>query len=57
MSHRPNTPLLDRVQLPEDLKRFSDAELSQVAEELRQEPFQRFLKRVDIWAQDWALLN
>ena len=37
MSHRPNTPLLDRVQLPEDLKRFSDAELSQVAEELRQE--------------------
>ena len=37
MSHRPNTPLLDRVQLPEDLKRFSDAELIQVAEELRQE--------------------
>jgi 1-deoxy-D-xylulose-5-phosphate synthase len=37
MSHRPNTPLLDRVQLPEDLKRFSDAELNQVADELRQE--------------------
>src|SRR5210317_1370883 len=37
MSHRPNTPLLDRVQLPEDLKRFSDAELVQLAHELRTE--------------------
>ena len=37
MSHRPNTPLLDRVKLPEDLKRFSDAELTQLAQELRQE--------------------
>ena len=54
MSHRPATPLLDQVQLPEDLKRFSDAELSQVAEELRQKPFSGF-KQADIWAQDWAL--
>lgn len=37
MSHRPDTPLLDTVQSPADLKRFSDAELRQVAHELRTE--------------------
>lgn len=37
MSARPQTPLLDQVQLPEDLKRFSDAELTQLAHELRAE--------------------
>ena len=34
---RPDTPLLDRVALPRDLKAFSDAELRQVADELREE--------------------
>ena len=34
---RPETPLLDRVASPEDLKRFSDAELHLVADELRAE--------------------
>ncbi|MEC3862897.1 1-deoxy-D-xylulose-5-phosphate synthase [Mesobacterium sp. TK19101] len=37
MSARPATPLLDRVHLPADLKQFSDAELVQVAQELRAE--------------------
>ncbi|GLQ35385.1 1-deoxy-D-xylulose-5-phosphate synthase [Amylibacter marinus] len=34
---RPNTPLLDQVQSPEDMKQFSDAQLCQLADELRQE--------------------
>ncbi|MFD1341617.1 1-deoxy-D-xylulose-5-phosphate synthase [Litorisediminicola beolgyonensis] len=37
MSDRPDTPLLDRVRTPADLKGFSDAELHQVADELRAE--------------------
>lgn len=37
MAERPNTPLLDTVQRPADLKRFSDAQLRQVANELRTE--------------------
>ncbi|MCH2067882.1 1-deoxy-D-xylulose-5-phosphate synthase [Shimia sp.] len=37
MAARPHTPLLDQVNLPEDLKRFSDSELSQIADELRAE--------------------
>ncbi|QFS84485.1 1-deoxy-D-xylulose-5-phosphate synthase [Roseivivax sp. THAF40] len=37
MSDRPQTPLLDRVQVPADLKGFSDRELRQVADELRSE--------------------
>ena len=37
MEHRPNSPLLDRVQRPADLKHFSDAELAQLASELRTE--------------------
>ena len=37
MSDRPQTPLLDRVQGPADLKHFSDAELEQLAEEPRAE--------------------
>ena len=35
MSDRPNTPLLDRVNRPSDLKQFSDSELVCVAQELR----------------------
>ncbi len=34
---RPQTPLLDRVQSPEDLKRLSDGELRVLADELRAE--------------------
>ena len=37
MTDRPNTPLLDQVNLPSDLKQFSDAELHQIADELRAE--------------------
>ncbi len=37
MSDRPNTPLLDRVQRPADLKQFSDSDLARVAQELRSE--------------------
>ncbi|MFW2588905.1 1-deoxy-D-xylulose-5-phosphate synthase [Sagittula sp. SSi028] len=37
MSQRPETPLLDRVQTPSDLKGLSDAELEQLAQELRAE--------------------
>ena len=37
MTDRPKTPLLDKVQTPADLKRFSDSELRQVADELRSE--------------------
>ncbi len=37
MTTRPQTPLLDRVNAPEDLKRFSDSELRRLAEELRAE--------------------
>lgn len=37
MSERPSTPLLDQVSRPADLKQFSDAQLIQVAQELRAE--------------------
>jgi len=37
MSDQPNTPLLDKVNRPADLKQFSDAQLTQVAQELRAE--------------------
>ncbi|WP_417742166.1 1-deoxy-D-xylulose-5-phosphate synthase [Salipiger sp.] len=37
MSDSPQTPLLDRVSSPADLKRFSDDELEQIAHELRHE--------------------
>ena len=37
MSNRPVTPLLDTVQSPADLKRFSDADLVRLAGELRAE--------------------
>ncbi|WHZ36244.1 1-deoxy-D-xylulose-5-phosphate synthase [Sagittula sp. MA-2] len=35
--NRPETPLLDRVHTPADLKQFSDAELKRLAHELREE--------------------
>ena len=37
MSQRPNTPLLDQVQVPADLKRFNDEDLKRLADELRNE--------------------
>ncbi|MGH1413807.1 MAG: 1-deoxy-D-xylulose-5-phosphate synthase [Pelagimonas sp.] len=37
MSTKPETPLLDRVNTPADLKQFSDAELTRLAHELRAE--------------------
>jgi len=37
LTNRPHTPLLDRVTSPTDLKGLSDAELIQLADELRQE--------------------
>ncbi|MGB4829616.1 MAG: 1-deoxy-D-xylulose-5-phosphate synthase [Paracoccaceae bacterium] len=37
MADRPNTPLLDRVKLPSDLKALDDQELHQLADELRAE--------------------
>ncbi|MDF1791176.1 MAG: 1-deoxy-D-xylulose-5-phosphate synthase [Thalassobaculaceae bacterium] len=37
MSHRPDTPLLDRIATPDDLKGLKTAELRQVADELRAE--------------------
>ena len=37
MPNRPNTPMLDRVHLPVDLKGLTDRELSQLADELRAE--------------------
>ena len=37
MSDRPATPVLDRVHAPADLKRLNDAELHQLADELRAE--------------------
>ena len=37
MTDRPDTPLLDQIQKPEDLKQFSDAQLRQIADELRNE--------------------
>ena len=37
MPHKPVTPLLDRVKTPADMKAFSDAELRQLADELRAE--------------------
>ena len=37
MTERPNTPLLDKVQSPADLKLMSDAQLQQLAGELRAE--------------------
>lgn len=37
MTHRPETPLLDQIATPADLKRLSDAQLSQIADELRAE--------------------
>ena len=37
MTDRPDTPLLDRVNRPADLKNFSDAELVKLSHELRAE--------------------
>src|SRR6187399_665809 len=37
MSDRPNTPLLDSVTLPENLRKLDKSQLEQLAEELRQE--------------------
>ena len=37
MSKRPDTPVLDRVNVPADMKRLSDAELKTLADELRAE--------------------
>ena len=37
MSERPQTPLLDQVNRPADLKQFSDTQLTQIARELRAE--------------------
>ncbi|HGG64555.1 MAG TPA: 1-deoxy-D-xylulose-5-phosphate synthase, partial [Rhodobacteraceae bacterium] len=37
MSDRPDTPILDRVTVPADLKTLSDRELAQLADELRAE--------------------
>ena len=37
MSDRPKTPLLDQVTIPADLKRLSDVQLGQLAQELRAE--------------------
>ncbi|WP_208351892.1 1-deoxy-D-xylulose-5-phosphate synthase [Pseudaestuariivita rosea] len=37
MGHKPNTPLLDKVHSPADMKGFSDAELRQLANEVRSE--------------------
>jgi 1-deoxy-D-xylulose-5-phosphate synthase len=37
MSDRPHTPLLDRVQLPADIRRLDKDQLEQLAHELRQE--------------------
>ncbi len=37
MSYTPKTPLLDTVSSPADLKRFSDAQLVQLADELRRD--------------------
>ena len=37
MSQRPDTPMLDQVQTPADLKRFNDEELKRLADELRNE--------------------
>ena len=37
MSQRPDTPILDQVQTPADLKRFSDEKLKFLADELRKE--------------------
>ena len=37
MSDQPHTPILDRVKTPDDMKSMSDAELRQLADELRSE--------------------
>ena len=37
MSERPQTPLLDRVEFPADIRKLQKAELPQLAEELRAE--------------------
>ncbi|SMY08265.1 1-deoxy-D-xylulose-5-phosphate synthase [Flavimaricola marinus] len=37
MTNRPETPLLDQVKVPADMKRLSDAELVRLADELRAE--------------------
>ena len=37
MNQRPDTPMLDQVQTPADLKRFNDDELKCLADELRNE--------------------
>ncbi len=34
---RPNTPILDRINSPEDMKKLSDPQLHQLARELRSE--------------------
>ena len=45
MSQRPDTPILDQVETPADLKRFSDEELKLLADELRKET----IAAVSVW--------
>ena len=55
---QPNTPTLDRVSLPVDLKGLSDAELARLADELRAETIQRVsARRVGIWGRALASSN
>lgn len=37
MSDRPSTPILDKVRIPSDMKGLTDAQLRQLADELRAE--------------------
>ena len=37
MSKKPETPLLDKIRLPEDVRNLSEHQLSQLADELRAE--------------------
>lgn len=54
MTERPYTPLLDQVHEPADLNSFSDAELRQLAEELRAETISVVSETGGIWVLAWA---
>ena len=49
------TPLLDRINVIDDLRRLPEADLQRLADELRGERFLRYQKQVAIWALGLAL--
>ena len=54
MTDRPETPLLDQVVWPADLRKLQPEQLRQLADELRAETIAAVASPVAIWGRAWA---